>query len=324
MELNKIIAEIEKNYGKGAVISFDDTIEDISKVSSGCLGLDIALGGGYGEGRIVEVFSEESGGKTTLAIHACIEVQKLGRVACYIDAEHAFDPSYAEDIGLDLSGGKFLFSQPSSGEEAFGIAEKLLELENIGIIVFDSVSALTPKAEIEGDFGDSKMGLHARLMSQSMRKLTAKISKSRSIVFFINQLRDQIGVMFGDPKVTTGGNALKFYATQRIRLYSAGRKKEGDRDVISIGVRARVIKNKLAPPFRETTFDIKFGGGVDKFQNLVTLAVDQDIIKKSGSWYSYGDVRLGQGEVAVVDILRDNTKLYDELVEKVKINYGLC
>jgi recombination protein RecA len=325
MEINKVIADIEKNFGKGAVISFEDGVEDVVTHSSGCLSLDVALGGGYPEGRIVEMFGEESTGKTTLAIHACIEIQKEGKVAAYIDVENAFDKNYAEGLGLDMSREKLIFSQPDSGEEAFGIAEKLLNIDHIGIIVFDSVSALTPKAEIDGNFGDSKMGLHARLMSQSMRKLCSKIKQSGAIVFFINQMRDIIGVAFGDSKTTTGGNALKFYATQRVRLYTAGKKKDGADvpQVISVGVKAKVIKNKIAPPYREAIFDIRFGEGIDKTQNLIELAVEQEIIKKAGSWYSYGDVRLGQGEEAVRTLLLDNIELTEELDHKVRVNYGL-
>lgn len=325
MEINKIVAEIEKKFGKGAVISFEDGIEDVIVHSSGCLSLDIALGGGYPEGRIVEIFGEESTGKSTLAIHAAIEIQKAGKLVGYIDAEQAFDPGYAEGLGLDMSREKLIFSQPSSGEEAFGIAEELLNADNIGMLIFDSVSALTPKAEIEGDFGDSKMGLHARLMSQSMRKLVCKINRSQAVVIFLNQLRDIIGVTFGDSKTTTGGNALKFYATQRIRLYTAGKKSntEDTPQVISVGVRAKVIKNKIAPPFRDAIFDIRFGEGIDKTQNLIKLAVEQEIIKKSGSWYSYSDTKLGQGEEAVRTLLLDNIELTEELDHKVRVNCGL-
>ena len=322
MKIDDIISNIEKKYGKGSVISFDEGTVDIITTPSGILTLDIALGGGYPQGRIVEIFGEESTGKTTLAIHAAIEVQRQGRVVVYIDFENAFDPVYAESLGLQLTKDKFLFVQPCSGEEGFDIGEDFLLADNIGIIIIDSVSAMVPKAELEGDFGDSKMGLHARLMSQGMRKLVSKINKSKATVIFINQLRDQIGVMFGDPKVTTGGNALKFYASQRIRLYSAGSKKEGE-VVVATTVRAKIIKNKIAAPFREARFDICFGEGVDNLQCILDLAVQEAIVKKSGSWYSYMETKLGQGEVAAKSILRDNPELLDEITLKVKKNCGL-
>ena len=322
MKIDDIVNNIEKKYGKGSVISFDEGTVDIATTPSGILTLDIALGGGYPQGRIVEIFGEESTGKTTLAIHAAIEVQKQGRVVIYIDVENAFDPVYAESLGLQLTKDKFLFAQPCSGEEGFDIGEEFLQADNIGMIIFDSVSALIPKAELEGDFGDSKMGLHARLMSQGMRKLVSKINKSKATMIFINQLRDQIGVMFGDPKVTTGGNALKFYASQRIRLYSSGSKKDGE-VVIATTVRAKIIKNKIAAPFREARFDICFGEGVDNLQCILDLAVQESIIKKSGSWYSYMETKLGQGEVAAKSILRDNPELLDEITLKVKKNCGL-
>jgi recombination protein RecA len=324
MELSKIIADIEKTYGKGSIMSFDEGIQDIPRFATGILPLDIALGGGLAIGRIIEAYGEEATGKTTLAIYAMIAVQKMGKIAVMIDVEHAFDPAYAEVLGLDVeSKEKFLISQPSNGEEAFGIAEKLLDADKIGIIVIDSVAALTPKAELEGDFGDSKMGLHARLMSQSMRKLVSKISKSSASVFFINQMRDQIGVMFGDPKTTTGGNALKFYASQRLRLYLSNSTKDSEGKIIGGTVRVKIVKNKIAPPFKEASYSLVFGEGVDHFQYIVDMGVDYDIIKKSGSWYSYNETKLGQGAEGVKSILRDNPELLKEILHKIKVNTGL-
>lgn len=323
LEINKVVEGIEKKYGKGSIISFDENITEVERVSSSCLSLDIALGGGYPKGRIIEIVGEESTGKTTLAIMAAIQVQKQGKVAAYIDVEHSFDPSYAENIGLDLSRGKFLFSQPSNGEEALGIAEELLKTKEIGIIIIDSVAALIPKAELEGEFGDSKMGLQARLMSQAMRKLVGQVNQSQAFMIFINQLRDQIGVMFGDAKIPTGGNALKFYSSQRLRLYSSGNKKDDSGKLIASTIRCKIIKNKVSPPFKEARFDIVFGEGVDDLQTLVDLAVEQEIIKKSGSWYSYLENKLGQGVDAVKNILKDNPELVSELEFKVKQNYGL-
>ena len=313
------ISNIEKKYGKGAVISFEKNDDySIQRVKTGSLSLDEATGGGWPKGRIIEIYGPESSGKTTLALHAIAEAQKIGGVAAYIDSEHSFDPIYAENLGISLDKNKFLFSQPSSGEEALSIAEELLKTNEVDIIVFDSVAAMTPLAEIEGEFGESKMGLHARLMSQGMRKLTGLVSKSDTILIFINQLRDKIGVMFGSPETTTGGNALKFYASIRCDIRRIEIIKDKDGHPTSNRVRVKVVKNKTAPPFTECNFIITYGIGIAKEEEILDLAIEKDIIKKSGSWFSYGDVKLGQGRELVKQLLEDNLELFEEVREKVQ------
>lgn len=312
---NKIleaVAAIEKRYGKGAVIALDSVDNDIERVSSGSLGLDQALGGGYPRGRIVEIFGPESSGKSTLALHAIAEVHAMGGVAAYIDTEHAFDKQYAENLGVITTKDRLLFSQPDNGEQALEITEILVRTGEIDIVVIDSVAALTPAAEIDGDMGDSKMGLQARLMSQALRKLVAVIGKTNCIVLFINQLREKIGVSFGNPETTTGGNALKFYASQRLDIRRTQINKDGEESV-SNTVKVKIVKNKVAPPFRVASFNIEYGKGIDKLVELINLAVDFKVINKSGSWFSYGETRLGQGIDAVKQILSDNPELVDEL-----------
>ncbi len=308
--------KIEKSYGKGAIMKLGDrVVEDVPAISSGSIGLDIALGvGGYPKGRIVEIFGPESSGKTTLAIHAIAEAQKAGGIAAIIDAEHAFDPSYAKRLGVNID--ELLISQPDNGEQALEIADNLIRSGAIDIVVIDSVAALTPKAEIEGEMGDSKMGLQARLMSQALRKLTANISKTRTCCVFINQLREKIGVMFGNPETTTGGNALKFYASVRLDIRRIGQIKEGE-EVLGSNTRVKVVKNKVAPPFRKAEFDIMYGDGISKTGEIIDLGVIYNIIKKSGSWFSYGDSKLGQGREGVRTILKDNPELAQELETKI-------
>ncbi|MGE4586090.1 MAG: recombinase RecA [Mangrovibacterium sp.] len=308
--------KIEKSYGKGAIMKMGDrALEDVPAIPSGSIGLDIALGvGGYPKGRIVEIYGPESSGKTTLAIHAIAEAQKAGGIAAIIDAEHAFDPFYARKLGVDID--ELLISQPDNGEQALEIADNLIRSGAVDIVVIDSVAALTPKAEIEGEMGDSKMGLQARLMSQALRKLTATISKTRTCCIFINQLREKIGVMFGNPETTTGGNALKFYASVRLDIRRIGQIKEGDQ-VLGNNTRVKVVKNKVAPPFRKAEFDIMYGEGISKTGEIIDLGVNYNIIKKSGSWFSYGDSKLGQGREAVRSILRDNPELAQELETKI-------
>lgn len=308
--------KIEKSYGKGAIMKLGDrAVEDVPAISSGSIGLDIALGvGGYPKGRIVEIFGPESSGKTTLAIHAIAEAQKAGGIAAIIDAEHAFDPYYAKRLGVDID--ELLISQPDNGEQALEIADNLIRSGAIDIVVIDSVAALTPKAEIEGEMGDSKMGLQARLMSQALRKLTANISKTRTCCIFINQLREKIGVMFGNPETTTGGNALKFYASVRLDIRRIGQIKEGE-EVLGSNTRVKVVKNKVAPPFRKAEFDIMYGDGISKTGEIIDLGVTYNIIKKSGSWFSYGESKLGQGRESVRTILRDNQELAHELESKI-------
>ncbi|MEL7586504.1 MAG: recombinase RecA [Prolixibacteraceae bacterium] len=308
--------KIEKSYGKGAIMKMGDrVVEDVPAIPSGSIGLDIALGvGGYPKGRIVEIYGPESSGKTTLAIHAIAEAQKAGGIAAIIDAEHAFDPSYARRLGVNID--ELLISQPDNGEQALEIADNLIRSGAIDIVVIDSVAALTPKAEIEGEMGDSKMGLQARLMSQALRKLTANISKTRTCCIFINQLREKIGVMFGNPETTTGGNALKFYASVRLDIRRIGQIKEGD-EVLGSNTRVKVVKNKVAPPFRKAEFDIMYGDGISKTGEIIDLGVTYNIIKKSGSWFSYGESKLGQGREAVRVILRDNQELANELEAKI-------
>lgn len=309
--------KIDKTFGKGTIMKMDaQEVEKIPVISSGSMGLDIALGvGGYPRGRIIEIYGPESSGKTTLAIHAIAEAQKMGGIAAFIDAEHAFDKFYAEKLGVNM--GDLLISQPDNGEQALEIADQLIRSNAIDIIVIDSVAALTPKAEIEGDMGDNKVGLQARLMSQALRKLTGSINKTNTTCIFINQLREKIGVMFGNPETTTGGNALKFYASIRIDIRKVTAIKDGE-EVIGSQTRVKVVKNKVAPPFRKAEFEIRYGEGISKVGEILDLAVEMEIVKKSGSWFSYGDTRLGQGRDAVLSLLRDNVELQEELENKIK------
>jgi recombination protein RecA len=315
--LQLTLDKIEKGYGKGTIMKLgDNAIENVQVIPSGSIGLDLALGvGGYPRGRVIEIYGPESSGKTTLAIHAIAEAQKSGGIAAFIDAEHAFDRFYAKKLGVDIE--NLYISQPDNGEQALEIADHLIRSGAIDIIVIDSVAALTPKAEIEGEMGDSKMGLQARLMSQALRKLTANINRTNTTCFFINQLREKIGVMFGNPETTTGGNALKFYASVRIDIRRIGQIKEGE-DVQGNRTRAKVVKNKLAPPFRKAEFDILYGQGISRSGELIDMGVELDILKKSGSWFSYGETRLGQGRDAVKNLLRDNPELSEEIEEKIK------
>ena len=311
------LGKIEKDFGKGTIMKLgDNAVENIQVISTGSIGLDAALGiGGFPRGRVIEIYGPESSGKTTLAIHAIAEAQKNGGIAAIIDAEHAFDRFYAQKLGVDVE--NLLISQPDNGEQALEIADHLIRSGAIDIIVIDSVAALTPKAEIEGEMGDSKMGLQARLMSQALRKLTANINKTNTTCIFINQLREKIGVMFGNPETTTGGNALKFYASVRLDIRKTTQIKDGD-DIIGSRTKVKVVKNKLAPPFRKAEFDILYGEGISKVGEIVDLGVDFNIIKKSGSWFSYGDTKLAQGRDATKQVLLDNPDLYDELEEKVR------
>lgn len=314
--LNLTLEKIEKSYGKGTIMRMgDQAVVDIPAISSGSIGLDIALGiGGYPKGRVIEIYGPESSGKTTIAVHAIAEAQKTGGVAAFIDAEHAFDPAYAEKLGVDVE--NLLVSQPDNGEQALEIADHLIRSGAIDIIVIDSVAALTPKAEIEGEMGDSKMGLQARLMSQALRKLTSNISKTKTCVIFINQLREKIGVMFGNPETTTGGNALKFYSSVRLDVRRVGQLKDGE-EVHGNRTRVKIVKNKVAPPFKKTEFDLIYGEGISKTGEAIDLATDLNIIKKSGSWFSYGDTKLGQGRDAVKNLLNDNPELMDEIIAKI-------
>ena len=308
--------KIDKAYGRGSIMKLgDDNVEDIDVIPTGSIGLDFALGvGGYPRGRIIEIYGPESSGKTTLAIHAIAEAQKLGGIAAIIDAEHAFDRFYAEKLGVDVN--NLWISQPDNGEQALEIADQLIRSSAIDIIVIDSVAALTPKAEIEGDMGESKMGLQARLMSQALRKLTATISKTNTTCIFINQLRDKLGVMFGSPETTTGGNALKFYASVRIDIRRLGQIKDGE-DILGNMTRVKVVKNKVAPPFRKTEFEILFGEGISKVGEIVDLGVLYGIIRKSGAWFSYADTKLGQGRDAAKRMIADNPELAEELEAKI-------
>ncbi|HML72682.1 recombinase RecA [Macellibacteroides fermentans] len=310
--LRATMDKIEKSYGKGSIMKMgDDHVEEVSVIPSGSIGLDAALGvGGYPRGRVIEIYGPESSGKTTLAIHAIAEAQKTGGIAAFIDAEHAFDRFYAEKLGVDVE--NLYISQPDSGEQALEIAEQLIRSSAIDIIVIDSVAALTPKAELEGEMGDSKMGLQARLMSQALRKLTAAINKTNTTCIFINQLRDKIGVMFGNPETTTGGNALKFYASVRLDIRRIGQLKDGD-EVKGNQVRVKVVKNKVAPPFRKAEFDIMFGGGISRTGEIIDLGSELNIVKKSGSWYSYNETKLGQGRDAAKQCVADNPELAEEL-----------
>lgn len=315
--LQLTLDKLDKTYGKGTVMKMGDkAIEEVEVISSGSLGVDLALGvGGYPKGRIIEIYGPESSGKTTLTLHAIAEAQKAGGIAAFIDAEHAFDRNYAEKLGVDIE--NLIISQPDNGEQALEIAENLIRSGAIDIVVIDSVAALTPKSEIEGEMGDSKMGLHARLMSQALRKLTGTISKTHCTVFFINQLREKIGVMFGNPETTTGGNALKFYASVRLDIRRSTQIKDGE-NVIGNRTKVKVVKNKVAPPFKTAEFDIMYGEGVSKTGEILDLAVEFEIVKKAGSWFSYGDTKLGQGRDAVKALIKDNPELADELEEKIK------
>ena len=315
--LQSTMEKIEKNYGKGAVMKLGDrSIEKVEVIPTGSINLDAALGvGGFPKGRIIEIFGPESSGKTTLAIHAIAECQKAGGIAAFIDAEHAFDSFYAKKLGVDID--NLLVSQPDNGEQALEIADNLIRSGAIDIIVVDSVAALTPKAEIDGEMGDSKVGLQARLMSQAMRKLTSTISKTNCCCIFINQLREKIGVMFGNPETTTGGNALKFYASVRIDIRRIQAIKDGDQNVGN-RVKVKVVKNKVAPPFRSCEFDLMFGEGISKLGEIIDLGVELNVIKKSGSWFSYGESKLAQGREALKQVLRDNPELCDELEGKIR------
>jgi recombination protein RecA len=315
--LQLTLDKLDKTYGKGTVMKMGDkAIEEVEVISSGSLGLDLALGvNGYPRGRVIEIYGPESSGKTTLTLHAIAEAQKTGGIAAFIDAEHAFDRNYAEKLGVDIE--NLIISQPDNGEQALEIAENLIRSGAIDIVVIDSVAALTPKSEIEGEMGDSKMGLHARLMSQALRKLTGTISKTHCTVFFINQLREKIGVMFGNPETTTGGNALKFYASVRLDIRRSSQIKDGE-NVIGNRTKVKVVKNKVAPPFKTAEFDIMYGEGVSKTGEILDLAVEFEIIKKAGSWFSYGETKLGQGRDAVKALIKDNPELADELEQKIK------
>ena len=315
--LQAAMSKIEKDFGKGSIMKLgDEKVENVEVISTGSIGLNAALGvGGYPKGRIIEIFGPESSGKTTLAIHAIAEAQKAGGIAAFIDAEHAFDRFYAANLGVDVD--NLWISQPDNGEQALEIADQLIRSSAIDIIVIDSVAALTPKTEIEGDMGDNKVGLQARLMSQALRKLTGTISKTKTTCIFINQLREKIGVLFGNPETTTGGNALKFYASVRIDIRRVTTLKDGD-EAIGSHTRVRVVKNKVAPPFRKTEFDILFGEGISKVGEIVDLGVEYDIIKKSGSWFSYEGSKLAQGRDATMALLKDNPELCDEIAAKIR------
>ncbi|WP_026836923.1 recombinase RecA [Gillisia sp. JM1] len=315
--LKLTLDKMDKTYGKGTVMKMgDQAVSDVEAISTGSLGLNVALGvGGYPRGRVIEIYGPESSGKTTLTLHAIAQAQKAGGIAAFIDAEHAFDRTYAGNLGIDIE--NLIISQPDNGEQALEITDNLIRSGAIDIIVIDSVAALTPKSEIEGEMGDSKMGLHARLMSQALRKLTASISKTNCTVIFINQLREKIGVMFGNPETTTGGNALKFYASVRLDIRRSTQIKDSNSNVLGNKTRVKVVKNKVAPPFRMAEFDIMYGEGISKIGEIIDIGVDYEIIKKSGSWFSYEDTKLGQGRDAVKAILKDNPDLMDELEEKI-------
>lgn len=315
--LELTLAKLDKAYGKGSVMKMGDAaIVEVETISTGSLGLDLALGvGGLPRGRVIEIFGPESSGKTTLTLHAIAEAQKAGGIAAFIDAEHAFDRFYAEKLGVDIE--NLIISQPDNGEQALEIADNLIRSGAIDIVVIDSVAALTPKSEIEGEMGDSKMGLHARLMSQALRKLTSTINKTNCTVIFINQLREKIGVMFGNPETTTGGNALKFYASVRLDIRRSTQIKTTEGEVAGNKTRVKVVKNKVAPPFRMAEFDIMYGEGISKVGEIIDIGVDYEIIKKSGSWFSYMDSKLGQGRDAVKRLLLDNPELMEELEEKI-------
>jgi recombination protein RecA len=316
--LQLTLDKLDKAYGKGTVMKMGDNVtEHVEAISSGSLGLDVALGvGGYPRGRVVEIYGPESSGKTTLTLHAIAECQKAGGIAAFIDAEHAFDRYYAKSLGVQID--DLIISQPDHGEQALEIADNLIRSGAVDIVVVDSVAALTPKSEIEGEMGDSKMGLHARLMSQALRKLTASISKTNCTVIFINQLREKIGVMFGNPETTTGGNALKFYASVRLDIRRSTQIKDANGAVMGNKTRVKVVKNKVAPPFKTVEFDIMYGQGISRIGELLDIGVEAEIIKKSGSWFSYGDTKLGQGRDAVKTLLDDNPELADEIEGKIK------
>jgi recombination protein RecA len=318
--LELTLDKIEKGYGKGTIMKMgDQAVADVSIIDSGSISINLALGvGGYPRGRVIEIFGPEASGKTTLALHAIAEAQKKGGIAAFIDAEHAFDRFYAEKLGVDIE--NLLISQPDNGEQALEITDHLIRSGAIDIIVIDSVAALTPKAEIEGEMGDSKMGLQARLMSQALRKLTANISKTNTCCVFINQLREKIGVMFGNPETTTGGNALKFYASVRVDIRKISQLKEGE-DVTGNRTKVKIVKNKVAPPFKKAEFDIVYGEGISRTGELIDLATELGIIKKSGSWFSYGDTKLGQGRDAVKQLLKDNPELAEEIEAKIFEEY---
>ncbi|WP_074406748.1 recombinase RecA [Aquimarina megaterium] len=316
--LKLTLDKLDKAYGKGTVMKMSDSsVQEVDVIPTGSLGLDLALGvGGYPRGRVVEIYGPESSGKTTLTLHAIAQAQKAGGIAAFIDAEHAFDRFYAEKLGVDID--NLIISQPDHGEQALEIADNLIRSGAIDIIVIDSVAALTPKSEIEGEMGDSKMGLHARLMSQALRKLTSSISKTNCTVIFINQLREKIGVMFGNPETTTGGNALKFYASVRLDIRRSTQIKNSNSEVQGNKTRVKVVKNKVAPPFRTAEFDIMYGEGISKNGEIIDIGVDYEIVKKSGSWFSYQDTKLGQGRDAVKSLLNDNPELMEELEQKIK------
>jgi len=315
--LKLTLDKLDKTYGKGSVMRLgDQEVEKVESISSGSIGIDIALGiGGYPRGRVIEIYGPESSGKTTLTLHAIAECQKAGGIAAFIDAEHAFDRFYAEKLGVDL--GELVISQPDNGEQALEIADNLIRSGAVDALVIDSVAALTPKSEIEGEMGDSKMGLHARLMSQALRKLTSSISKTNCTVFFINQLREKIGVMFGNPETTTGGNALKFYASVRIDIRRSTQLKDTEGGALGNKTRVKIVKNKVAPPFKTAEFDIMYGEGISKTGEILDIGVELDIIEKSGSWFSYGGSKLGQGRDSVKSILKDNPELMEELEQKI-------
>ncbi|MDC1310306.1 recombinase RecA [Flavobacteriaceae bacterium] len=316
--LKLTLDKLDKTYGKGTVMKMSDApVDDVEATSSGSLGLDLALGvGGYPRGRVVEIYGPESSGKTTLTLHAIAECQKKGGIAAFIDAEHAFDRYYAQNLGVDID--NLIISQPDHGEQALEIADNLIRSGAIDMVVIDSVAALTPKSEIEGEMGDSKMGLHARLMSQALRKLTGSISKTNCTVMFINQLREKIGVMFGNPETTTGGNALKFYASIRLDIRRSTQIKDSNGAVLGNKTRVKVVKNKVAPPFKLAEFDIMYGQGISKVGEILDIAVESNIIHKSGSWFSYDETKLGQGRDAVKTMIKDNPELMEELENKVK------
>ena len=315
--LKLTLDKLDKTYGKGSVMRLgDQEVEKVESISSGSIGIDVALGiGGYPKGRVIEIYGPESSGKTTLTLHAIAECQKAGGIAAFIDAEHAFDRFYAEKLGVDL--GELVISQPDNGEQALEIADNLIRSGAVDALVIDSVAALTPKSEIEGEMGDSKMGLHARLMSQALRKLTSSISKTNCTVFFINQLREKIGVMFGNPETTTGGNALKFYASVRIDIRRSTQLKDTEGGVLGNKTRVKIVKNKVAPPFKTAEFDIMYGEGISKTGEILDIGVELDVIEKSGSWFSYGGSKLGQGRDSVKSILKDNPELMEELEQKI-------
>jgi|TARA_Y100001949_G_scaffold176040_1_gene187627 recombination protein RecA len=315
--LKLTLDKLDKTYGKGSVMKLgDQTIEKVEAISSGSIGLNLAMGvGGYPKGRVVEIYGPESSGKTTLALHAIAECQKSGGIAAFIDAEHAFDRFYAEKLGVDLA--ELVISQPDNGEQALEIVDNLIRSGALDAVVIDSVAALTPRSEIEGEMGDSKMGLHARLMSQAMRKLTASISKTNCTVFFLNQLREKIGVMFGNPETTTGGNALKFYASVRLDIRRSTQIKDSEGAVLGNKTRVKVVKNKVAPPFKTAEFDIMYGEGISKTGEILDLGVEYEIIEKSGSWFSYGGTKLGQGRDSIKVLLKDNPELMEELEGKI-------